>query len=175
MTARLKNVVSFDFVNFLLHDPAGDVVRLNVWEGSPGPQLPIELPTRDTVTGWVMEHQQPMLCDTEQEARFAPVMAILREHSIRSYCVLPLTSGEHRIGALGFGRLVPSAYDGEDLDFLQNVAHLVALAIENSVTRQALTKDRERFEAMLEVSEALAAQKDLPQLVPRMSASIGRV
>src|SRR5690242_16046575 len=66
MTARLKNVVSFDFVNFLLHDPAGDVVRLNVWEGSPGPQLPIELPTRDTVTGWVMEHQQPMLCDTEQ-------------------------------------------------------------------------------------------------------------
>src|SRR5579884_4276209 len=116
LARRLKNVVSFELLNLTLYDPAQELMRLNVWVGVPGPGIPLELPVKETVSGWVCEHQEPLVFSTvESELRFPRIMAILREHGIRSYCSLPLTCGEHRIGALGFGSGQPAAYDQQDL------------------------------------------------------------
>ena len=176
LSLRLKDVVRYDLVNFCIFDPVKDVVRLNLWEGSPGPPLPVELPAAEAVTGWVSHNQRPMVFhDVEQETRFPKIMAILRERHLRSYCVLPLTSGEHRIGALGLASRVPAAYDEADMDFLQRVAHLVALAIANSLNLGALTREKERAHVLFEIGQQLASYSSMSELTGLVSASVSRV
>jgi len=174
LSLRLKTVVPYQFVNLSTYDPLQQTVRLNLWEGEPVPQLPRKLPASETVTGWVCLHQQPLsLSDIEAETRFPHIAALLRERHLRSYFALPLTSGEHAIGALGFGSAEVSAYDQADLDLLQRVAKLVALAVENSQTRHALTAEKERLKALLQVNQQLLTYSSLHDLMTRISTSTG--
>src|SRR5947209_398289 len=168
---RLKTVVSFDFLNLILRDPIRDVMHLNMWEGIPGPMMPLELPVSDAVAGWVWDHQEPLVCPvSESYSRFPKVMEILSARGIRSYCVLPLTSGHNRFGSLGFGSSQPFAYEQpQNLEFLQRVAKLVALALQNTNTRLALSQRTERLQALLEVNDALAASLDFGQLLTGIS------
>jgi GAF domain-containing protein len=55
---------------------------------------------------------------------------------VRSYCTLPLTTAQKRFGALGLGSSRPNAYHDDDLHLLRGVAELVALALENAMTRE---------------------------------------
>jgi hypothetical protein len=52
LAQRLRSVVSFDFINFALHDAARDMMRLDLWEGSESPSLPIELPVSKISVHW---------------------------------------------------------------------------------------------------------------------------
>ena len=166
--ARLKDVVAFDRVGFSFYDESRHVMSLNIWDGAGQPPLPLELPVDKSIAGWVWQHQQRVMCpDTSQEgdlpARFPATIAIMRQRNMRALCILPLTCGTHRIGALSFGNTQPGAYDGEDLDFLQRVCTLVALAVENHLNRQALTEEKDRVEALYqqvtELKDKLAEEK----------------
>jgi CRP-like cAMP-binding protein len=55
---------------------------------------------------------------------------------VRSYCTLPLTTAQKRFGALGLGSSRLNAYHDDDLHLLRGVAELVALALENAMTRE---------------------------------------
>jgi formate hydrogenlyase transcriptional activator len=174
---RLKTVVPFDFLNMVLRDPLRDVMHLNLWQGIPGPSMPLEFPASESVAGWVWDHQEPLVLPVvTSEPRFPKIMEILGTRGIRSYCMLPLTSGQSRFGALGFGTSQPFAYDQRpDLEFLQRVAKLIALVLQNTDTRLALTRETERLQALLAVNNALAASLELGQLVSGLSSSISRV
>ena len=41
--------------------------------------------------------------DLESESRFPVCLGILRQHGLKSYCWLPLTTADKRLGALGLG------------------------------------------------------------------------
>ena len=51
------------------------------------------------------------------------------EQGVKSFCVVPLTTAQRRLGALGFGSLQEAAYEDADLEFLQQVAKQVAVAV----------------------------------------------
>ena len=53
-------------------------------------------------------------------------------------CDLPLTTARRRLGTLVFAWKQPSAYDTADLDFLQQVANQVAVAVENALAFQEI-------------------------------------
>jgi hypothetical protein len=86
----------------------------------------------------------------------------LGERGRRSYCLLPLTT----LGALGFGSSRKSAYGTADLQLMERVADLVALAVENALTRQAWQEEKERLQALLEINSALVSHLDLGTLIP---------
>jgi formate hydrogenlyase transcriptional activator len=124
----------------------------------------------------VWQTQQPLVVpDLELEARFARVFDLFRERGLRSYCVMPLTTAQRRLGALGLGSSQLDAYQEEDLRLLGRVAELVALALENSLTRQALRDEKERLQTLLEVNRALVSSLDLQQLCPTIVESLRRV
>ena len=176
LAERLRDVVSFDFINFALHDEKLNVMRLHLWEGLRKPSLPKELPMEEAPSGWVWEHQQPlMFCDISQENRFAVLFHLLSEEGIRSYCMLPMSTPQHRLGGLGFGSSKMDAYTDEDLEFLTRVSKLVALAVENSLGRQALTEEKNRWQALVEVNNSLNASLKLEELLPVISSHLGRV
>jgi formate hydrogenlyase transcriptional activator len=62
----------------------------------------------------------------------------VQPYGVQSNCWLPLTTARRRLGTLVFTTKQPSAYDTAELDFLQQVANQVAVAVENALAFQEI-------------------------------------
>src|SRR5215472_13098020 len=185
LAARLHSVIEFDFLSLVLHDPARNVMRLHILET----HLPSEKPTstessiEGNPAGWVWETQQPFVTsDTEQETRFAEFMNRYKAHKVRSLAIVPLTTAQRRLGAMGMGRLVPQGITDTELQFMQRVASQVAVAVDNALNAEAsqaypqqLARERDRFRVLLEVNNVLMASRELPELFPGIVSCLERV
>lgn len=185
LARRLPHVVPFDFINAVLHDPASDKMRLWLLVTSePSTIRPgLETPVDESPGGLVWKTQQPLTVpDVTQEHRFPGLMALFRENGVRSFCVVPLTTAQRRLGAMGFGSLQARVYETFEIALMQQVAKQVAVALDNAlnaetaVTYQAqLTRERDRQRLLLEVNNAVVSHLDLDQLFPAVSACLRRV
>jgi formate hydrogenlyase transcriptional activator len=176
LAQRLHKVASFELASFSLYDPEKKVMRMRFWEGSERLSDTTELPVEESACGFVWEKQRAMVWpDLQQETRFRRTVHILTEKGVRSYCGLPLTTGQKKFGALGLGSSRPNAYGEEDVHLLRRVAELVALGLENVMTRAAFLEEKERLEMLLEVGKTLMSNLDVQQLFPAISGLIRRV
>lgn len=183
LAARLHSVIDFDFLTLVLHDAAKNVMRLHTLES----RIPVEkhtgseVPIEDSPSGWVWQNQQPYLIDDlDQEARFPQFMQRLREYNVRSMAIIPLTSAQHRLGALCFGHTVPQRIT--ELQFMQRVASQVAVAVDNALNLESsqayqkqLARERDRFRVLLEVNNVLISSRELPELFPGIVSTLERV
>src|SRR5579864_2023933 len=152
LAQQLRKVASFEVASFSLYDPEKKVMRMHLWEGSERLSDLAELPVEESACGFVWEKQRPMIWpDLHQETRFQQAVNILIEKGVRSYCGLPLTTGEKRFGALGLGSSRPNAYGEQDVQLLRRVADLVALGLENAMSQAAFLEEKERLEVLLQV------------------------
>src|SRR6266852_922736 len=187
LAARLHSVIDFDFLTLVLHDPVKNVMRLHILEtriptAKPKPSE-VEHSMESHPSGWVWQTQQPYLvADTETETRYAEFMQRLREHNVRSLAILPLTTAQRRLGAMGFGRIVPQRITDTELQFMQRVASQVAVAVDNALnleTSQAyqsqLARERDRLQVLLEVNNVLITSRELPELFRGIVNTLERV
>ncbi len=185
LAERLHRVVNFHFLNLVLADPARNVMRLSILE-SRGPTTirpNLELPVEKSPSGLVWQTQKPLLVlDVEEETRFPYIMQLLREHNVKSLCMLPLTTAHRRLGAMGFGSIQPRAYGESDLEFLTQVAKQVAVAVDNALNfqssqsyQQQLARERDRLRLLLEVNNASVSNLELRGLFAAISACLRRV
>ncbi len=185
LAQRLHRVVHFDYLNLVLHDAARDVMRLHILETARPTRVQpgLENPVADTPAGWVWETQQPFIvADIDQEKRYPGLMQLLREERVKAFCLLPLTTAQRRLGALGFGRADAHRYTGEEVGFMQQVAKQVAVAVDNALNyqnaqayQQQLARERDRLRVLLEVNNALVSHLDLRQLFEAIAACLRRV
>jgi formate hydrogenlyase transcriptional activator len=186
LATRLHSVIDFDFLSLVLHDPARNVMRLHVLETrvhTDRKQAGSESPVEGNPSGWVWQTQQPfVVSDAEKESRFPEFLQRLREHNVRSLAILPLTTAQHRLGAMGFGRIVPSGVTETELQFMQRVASQVAVAVDNALnfeTAQAfqsqLARERDRLQVLLEVNNLLVTSRELPELFQGIISTLRRV
>jgi formate hydrogenlyase transcriptional activator len=185
LATLLHRLVTFDFICLTLPDPARKVIRIHVLETSLPTQFQpgLEIPMGENVRRLVWENQQPLVIShLEHDERFPIVSEMLLQDGVQSLCVLPLTTAQRRVGAMGLGSVQPSAYDAADLEFLQQVAVQVAVAVDNAlnsqnaqVYQQELARERDRLRLLLEVNNALVSTLDLHQLLSSISACLRRV
>jgi len=185
LAARLHAVIEFDFLTLVLHDPLRNVMRLHVLETRiPGEKhVGTETPVEGHPSGWVWQTQQPfVVSDIEEETRFPEFLQRLREYNVRSLAIIPLTTAQRRLGAMGFGRIVPQRITGTELQFMQRVASQVAVAADNALnfeTSQAyqaqLARERDRLQVLLEVNNVLVTSRELPELFPGIVSTLKRV
>ncbi len=185
LNQRLPQLVPFDFINLVLHDPVRNVMRLEILAtGEPSTILPgRETPVEESPSGLVWQTQQPlMIGDLADETRFAGLRTLLLENGVRSYCAVPLTTALRRLGALGFGSLQPNAYRASDLEFMQHVAKQVAVAVDNVLhdksarsAHEQLARERDRLQLLLDVNNAVVAHLGMEEMLVAIGASLGRV
>jgi formate hydrogenlyase transcriptional activator len=185
LAERLHSVVDFDFLTLVLHDPVRNVMRLHVLETRIPGEKPTgtEAPVENNPSGWVWQTQQPfVVSDTEEETRFPDFMQRLREYNVRSLANLPLTTAQRRLGAMGFGRLVPQRITDTELQFMQRVASQVAVAVDNALnfeTSQAyqtqLARERDRLQVLLEINNVLVTSRELPEVFRGIVSTLKRV
>ena len=184
LAQRLHRVVRFEYLNLVLYVPERNTMRLRVLTAtSPVEPYFLETAVEETPSGLVWQTQQPLVIhDIDAETRYPKITQFLRAHSVRSICVLPLTTAQQRLGAMGLGSADVSAYDCADLEFLQQVARQVAVAVENVLNyesaqsyQQQLARERDRLQVVLDVTNAMVANLDLRELFQTASESLRRL
>src|SRR6266403_773207 len=185
LAERLHSVVDFDFLTLVLHDPVRNVMRLHVLETRIPSEKPTgtEAPVENNPSGWVWQTQESfVVSDVEEETRFPEFLKRFREHNVRSLAIIPLTTAQRRLGAMGFGRLVPQCIADTELQFMQRVASQVAVAVDNALNFESsqayqtqLARERDRLQVLLEVNNVLITTRELPELFRGIVATLERV
>ena len=135
LAGELQRVVSFDRIGLLLYDAESGIIRLQVLETSGMVYVPRpDITYADSPGRWVIESQQPLIIeDVTTETRWPVAMEEMGRQGPSSVCILPLTTARARIGAMALGRHQRRTYTAEDVEFMGEVAKLVAMAVENAM------------------------------------------
>lgn len=185
LAERLHCVVEFDFLSLMLNDPERNVMRLHILEA----RIPTEnktgseMPVDGHPSGWVLNSQQSfVIADVEEENRYPEFLQRLREVGVRSLALVPLTTAQRRLGAMGFGRLVPAGISAEDVQFMQRVAAQVAVAVDNALNyesskayQEQLARERDRLRVLLETNNVLVTSRELSELFRGIVSTLERV
>jgi formate hydrogenlyase transcriptional activator len=178
----LKSLVSFDFISLTLIDPKEQLSRLHILQtdrvvvGTPPPPTPLD----QTPTGAAIRTRQPLNIPVlTEDNRFPVIRPLLEANGIESVCILPLYTAQRDLGALHFGSVQRNAYSETDVEFMQQVARQVAVAVENALNYEAardyeeqLSRERDRLRVLLEINNAVVSHLDTRALFQAISASL---
>jgi formate hydrogenlyase transcriptional activator len=185
LATRLRAIVPFDFLNLVLYDAASNTMRLHILESTSEvePNVPeMEFPPEESPSGWVYVHQEPLVIpDVHNETRWPKVIDVLKRNSVVSSCWLPLTTAQHRLGALMFGFGSGGPLESQ-LDFMRQISAQVAVAVDNTLNfenaekyQRQLARERDRLQVLLEITNALVSELDIRELFPSIAACLRRV
>jgi formate hydrogenlyase transcriptional activator len=185
LARRLPAIVPFEFISLFLHDPERHVMRIHMLGTADADSIPagMEIPVDEGFSGLVFTTQQPVVIERPEDAdRFPRTTSLLREIGVKSFCMLPLTTIVRRLGAIGFGSSTVGAFGRSDVEFLQQVAAQVAVAVDNvlhdesaTVAQLQLRDERDRLRLLLEVSESIASHRDLDVLFRDLAQRLPRI
>jgi formate hydrogenlyase transcriptional activator len=176
LARRLQEVVDVQLLGFSLHNDQRNVMELYLWEGEGAQLFPREIPVGESASGWVWEHQEPLLIrDLQEDDRFPAVLDVLREKGYRTYYMMPPTTAQKRLGALGVASHKADAYGAEDERLLPRIAELAALAVENALTRDAVAEEKRRLQALVDINRTLVSSLEMQNLLPLISECVTRV
>ena len=81
------------------------------------------------------------------------------ENRIKSFCVVPLTTAFRRLGAMGFGSLRRRVYQEEEVSFMEQVARLVAVAVDNVLHDESAQAAQRQLKSERDLLRALQEQE----------------
>lgn len=145
----IRRVVPFDRAALTLYLPDKGVFRYLGMESrlsSDYFRSGMEFDRKSSVSEWVFDHQQAIVRkDLEKEQPYANDRRLVAE-GLRSDCVVPLILRGKSLGTLNVGSVAKDQYSEADVDFLQQVANQVALAVENMRSYQEIAALKARLE-----------------------------
>ena len=182
LSERLRAVLPFDFFTLVLHDAKRNIMRLHVFEARDfsKARAPEELPVDASPSGWVWQTQQPFISlDTFAETRYPEFVQHMRDARVRTIAILPLTTAQHRLGTMGFGRYAPNGVTDAEIVFMKRVAAQAAVAIDNAVNFEAaqkyqkqLARERDRLQVLLQINNLLISTRDAGALFNGIVSSL---
>jgi formate hydrogenlyase transcriptional activator len=174
LTRELREVLPFDGI--VQFDEAANKVHWNHCTDYRPPSGSMVIAPQDTIAWWVYENQQPvMIRNAEWETRFPANMGMFNRFGIRSACAVPLTTAHRRLGSLVIASVSADAYSDEDVLFFSLVADQIALATDDALNFEASQRAGERLKLLLDLSNRVMANLELPELLKEISTSIRQV
>jgi formate hydrogenlyase transcriptional activator len=174
----LWKVVDFEYVALILHDPERNRMCLHALQAS-GPVSTGDahpFPLEQDPSGWVWQNQQPLVIPSvEDETRWPEFMAMTSRMGVRSLTLVPLTAGDSRLGAFGFGCLTPFSPTPKELAFLERVSSEFAVAVEAFLAKRDLVRERDRARALFDITNALVEKLSPDELFSAISEQLSRV
>lgn len=159
----LRRVVDYDAAGIYLIDPVSQQIRRKTTRGyRPDMEEKVKLKVGEGVMGWVAKAGTgEIVPDVSQDPRY-----VMAKENTRSEIAAPLISEERVIGVFNLESEKLNAYDEEDLLLLTTFASQAAVAVENALLHEELTKKK-----LLEEDLALTRQIQrsfLPKFRPRI-------
>ena len=99
----------------------------------------------------------------------------VRSSGVNAVTLVPLTAGDNRLGAFGFGCLAPYDPSPAELAFLERVASEFAVAVESFLARQEAVRERDRLRTLFDITNALVSKLSTDELFSAISAQLSNV
>jgi formate hydrogenlyase transcriptional activator len=174
LAAQLRALTEFDVVDVVLYDPAQNLMRRTTLFGAVAELS--ESSIESSAGAWVLKTQQQLvIADILQEARFPELLDRSNMNGIKSYCILPLTIGDHRLGAMEFGGAPVAAHNDQDLEFWRQIANRAAGALDNAMAFEDAHALERELRLLLEVNNSVVSHLDLQELFTAIGACLRRV
>lgn len=186
LIASLKRIVNFDGITMTLYNADDRTIKLYAAVAPNNFPAPIGRTFRveDTPASVALETGKPLyVADLSADDRFPIVYGIMRSAGAQSFVMLPMTTARHSfLGTLNFGSVRRDAYTEEDVEFMQQVARLVAVAVENALNYEAaasyqeqLARERDHLRVLVDVNSAIANHLDTHELFRSISTCLRSV
>jgi formate hydrogenlyase transcriptional activator len=111
--------------------------------------------------------------------RFPEAIRFFRECGSKSLCLLPLSTGLHRLGALCIGRKHEDAFSEKEVNLLSLISHYAALAINDRLNfaqseqvRAQLEKERTKLRLILDLNNSVVSNLELREVIQSISPGI---
>jgi len=172
----LGRIVRFDHVGLILHDPNGNAMQAHILNAPGNPVITeLRLPVDKDPAGWVWLNQQPLVISVQSETRWPEYVGRAREFGISTTMLVPLTAGNHRLGAFGFSSVAPFDPSAAEMAFLERIASEFAVAVESFLARQESVRERYRLQTLFDITNALVSKLSVDELVSAISAQLYRI
>ena len=159
----LRKVVDYDAAGIYLIDPVDQHIKRETTRGyPPAMEAKVRLKVGEGVMGWVAKTGKgEIVPDVSQDSRY-----VMAKEDTKSEIAAPLISEGKVIGVFNLESEKLNAYDEDDLLLLTTFASQAAVAVENALLHEEVTKKR-----LLDKDLALARQIQrtfLPKFRPRI-------
>jgi formate hydrogenlyase transcriptional activator len=156
--ALLRRLLRHEYTSVALYQPETDQLRIEALDfpdtaslGAISPGMPV--PFEGTATGAVFRTGRPLLLTREQFTLDRYPSEITRQllaQGIASVCIVPLRAHNRVLGTLTAASLHDQHFAPADLDLFVQVAHQVAIAMDNALAYKQISelKDRLRQEKL---------------------------
>ncbi len=181
----LQQLLGFHYLMVALHDDERGVMRVHVLHSrrSQVDTEGVEFPVDGSPSGEVWMTQEARNFKSIEELRRYPlVLDLVAEHEVASFCSLPLTTAQRRMGAIAFGRSTEGGYTEEEIEFAKLVAVQVAVALDNALhyeeslaLQNQIARESDRLRLVLEVNNSVVSNLELDDLFLAISTSLRRV
>ena len=94
---------------------------------------------------------------------------------VRSLCLVPLLGAMGPLGVLKVASRIDRGFPARVVELLTQVATAIVPVLQNVVTQRTLQRERQRMQALLNISDALASQREVREVFPQISAFLRRV
>jgi formate hydrogenlyase transcriptional activator len=179
LSGSLKRVVRFDLLGLLLFNSdsqtfqmyglalSGKSVDENEYRTAPINNYP---------AGWVWINQQPLfIARLDQETRWPELLDLARAYGLSSLLLVPLTTGNRRLGVLALGFLNPSEASHHEMDFIHRVASEFAVTIDSHLTRRQYLRERDRLQLLFDLTNTLVSKLSPDELFSAISEQLHKV
>jgi len=179
LSGSLKRVLAFDLLGLFFHDaPAGEFRMY--WHGVSGRIGDRNgrriVPLNDNPAGWAWRQQQPLfIASLAEETRWPELLGPAREFGLSSLLFVPLTTGSRHLGVLALGFLDPSGANPEEMDFVHRVASEFAVTIDSFLTRQQYLRERDRLQALFDLTNGLVSKRSPDELFAATSEQLHKI
>jgi len=178
LPAPVHDVAPFDDLTLVLHDPGRQTMKVALQVPAldmPFTEVPVDFGPAGHV--WLTQKTEVFRTDGADGNPLPLVMQFARDQGIRVICITPLTTARARLGVLAFGSRGLDDYSPAFVTLMEAVAGQVALAIEHTLELERLTgagqrssSERDRTQLLLRVTNAVASELNLSDLLARIAA-----
>jgi formate hydrogenlyase transcriptional activator len=172
LSTNLFRVMQCDVSALLLPDAESGELRVNILY-NPDARGPMRegslVPMKNSISGQVLRKAKSVRIDSFEQVREDPeiygnpdgqrVYKRVMEEGLRTGCYLPLVGRNRVVGVLMLSRRSDNAFETDDVILLEQVAHQVAIAVENALEYEKAVKDRDKeTKQRLYLEEEIRAQ-----------------
>jgi formate hydrogenlyase transcriptional activator len=137
---------------------------------------PEGLEARGSLYSWIQDLRRPfVLSSLREQSPFPELTKLFQEWGNQSFCVFPLNTANHCLGALCIGRTQPDAFSERETRFLSLIADYVALALNDRSVRAQLESERTKLRLILDLNNSVVANLKLRDVLQSISPGIRKV
>jgi formate hydrogenlyase transcriptional activator len=137
---------------------------------------PKGLDAQKSLHAWIEERRKPfILSSLKEQSPFPELTELFQGWGNQSFCVLPLNTATHCLGAVCTGRTQPDAFSEEEVRFFSLIANFVALSVDDRMVRAQVESERTKLSLILDLNNSVVANLKMRDVLQSISPSIRKV